>query len=92
MLHFLIPDFLFETLPELAAGEQVVVHVRAKAGKEGSHRFRVEVVSADNDTRLVSEGTSRFFTDARGAAAQNAAARTATNPKLAPIPTQNLQR
>lgn len=89
----LVPgQVLFETLPELAAGEQVVVHVRAKAGKEGSHRFRVEVVSADNDTRLVSEGTSRFFTDARGAGAASAAARTAAKPKLTPVPAQNLQR
>jgi hypothetical protein len=82
---------LFEVLPELAAGEQVVVHVKAKAGKEGSHRFRVEVVSTDNDTRLVSEGTTRFFTDARGSAT-SAAARTAAKPKVAPSPIQNLQR
>ncbi len=88
----LVPgQVLFETLPELAAGEQVVVHVRAKAGKEGSHRYRVEVVSTDNDTRLVSEGTSRFFTDARSSSI-NAAARTATKPKLSPSPIQNLQR
>jgi hypothetical protein len=88
----LVPgQVLFETLPELAAGEQVVVHVRAKAGKEGSHRYRVEVVSTDNDTRLVSEGTSRFFTDARNSAS-SAAARTATKPKLTPSPIQNLQR
>lgn len=88
----LVPgQVLFETLPELAAGEQVIVHVRAKAGKEGSHRYRVEVVSTDNDTRLVSEGTSRFFTDARNSAT-SAAARTATKPKLTPSPIQNLQR
>lgn len=88
----LVPgQVLFETLPELGAGEQVVVHVKAQAGKEGSHRFRVEVVSADNDTRLVSEGTTRFFTDARNA---SAAARTATKPKLNAAPTQapTLQR
>lgn len=88
----LVPgQVLFETLPELAAGEQVIVHVRAKAGKEGSHRYRVEVVSTDNDTRLVSEGTSRFFTDARSSAT-SAAARTATKPRLVPSPIQNLQR
>ncbi len=88
----LVPgQVLFDTLPELAAGEQVVVHVKAKAVKEGSHRFRVEVVSTDNDTRLVSEGTSRFFTDTRGPA-NSAATRTATKPKLAPQPIQNIQR
>ena len=83
---------LFDTLPELAAGEQVVVHVKAKAGKDGAHRFRVEVVSTDNDTRLVSEGTTRFFTDTRGAGPNSPAARTATKPKLTPSPIQNLQR
>jgi uncharacterized membrane protein len=83
---------LFETLPELGAGEQVVVHVKAKAGKEGAHRFRVEVISTDNDTRLVSEGTTRFFTDTRAAGPSSPAARTATKPKLTPAPIQNLQR
>lgn len=64
-----------EPLPELAAGEQVTVRVKAKAGKTGTHRYRVEVTSGEDDARLVSEGTSRFF-DSRG----GAAARTAKKP------------
>lgn len=83
---------LFDTLPELGAGEQVVVHVKAKAGREGAHRFRVEVVSTDNDTRLVSEGTTRFFADTRPAGATSPTARTATKPKPTATPIQNLQR
>jgi hypothetical protein len=83
---------LFDTLSELAAGEQVVVHVKAKADREGAHRFRVEVVSTDNDTRLVSEGTTRFFADGRAFGPNSPAARTATKPKLTPTPIQNLQR
>lgn len=65
----LIPgQVVCEPLPELAAGEQVTLRVKAKAEKTGSHRYRVEVTSGDEDARLVSEGTSRFF-DSRGAAA-----------------------
>jgi uncharacterized repeat protein (TIGR01451 family) len=82
---------LFDTMPELAAGEQVVVHVKARADKVGAHRFRVEVVSTDNDTRLVSEGTSRFFADGR-TTTNSPAARTATKPNLLPTPAGNLQR
>lgn len=65
-----------EPLPELAAGEQVTLRVKAKAGKTGTHRYRVEVTSGEDDARLVSEGTSRFF-DSHGS---SAAARTAKKP------------
>lgn len=64
-----------EPLPELAAGEQVTLKVKAQASKGGTHRYRVEVTSGEEDARLVSEGTSRFF-DSRG----SAAARTAAKP------------
>ena len=64
-----------EPLPELAAGEQVTLRVKAKAAKIGTHRYRVEVTSGEEEARLVSEGTSRFF-DSRG----SAAARTAKKP------------
>ncbi|QDU30480.1 Large cysteine-rich periplasmic protein OmcB [Anatilimnocola aggregata] len=81
---------LFDALPELGAGEQVVIHVKARADKVGAHRFRVEVVSTDNDTRLVSEGTTRFFADGR---TTSAAARTATKPRVLPAaPDGTLQR
>jgi len=65
-----------EPLSELAAGEQVTLRVKAKAAKTGTHRYRVEVTSGEEDARLVSEGTSRFF-DSHGS---NAAARTAKKP------------
>ena len=61
-----------EPLPELAAGEQVTVRVKAKAAKTGTHRYRVEVTSGEDDARLVSEGTSRFFDSKSGAAARTA--------------------
>ncbi len=61
-----------EPLPELAAGEQVTLKVKAKAGKTGTHRYRVEVTSGEEEARLVSEGTSRFFDSKSGAAARTA--------------------
>jgi hypothetical protein len=65
-----------EPLSELAAGEQVTLRVKAKAAKTGTHRYRVEVTSGEEDARLVSEGTSRFF-DSHGS---SAAAKTAKKP------------
>jgi uncharacterized repeat protein (TIGR01451 family) len=61
-----------EPLSELAAGEQVTLRVKAKAAKTGTHRYRVEVTSGEEDARLVSEGTSRFFNSRSGAAARTA--------------------
>ncbi len=61
-----------EPLPDLAAGEQVTLRVKAKADKSGTHRYRVEVTSGEEETRLVSEGTSRFFDSKSGAAARTA--------------------
>jgi uncharacterized repeat protein (TIGR01451 family) len=61
-----------EPLPELAAGEQVTLRIKAKAGKTGTHRYRVEVTSGEEDARLVSEGTSRFFNSKSSAAARTA--------------------
>jgi len=61
-----------EPLPELAAGEQVTLKVKAKAAKIGTHRYRVEVTSGEEEARLVSEGTSRFFDSKSSAAARTA--------------------
>ena len=64
---------LLDTLPELGAGEQVTLHIKAKAEKAGAKQYRVEVTSAEGDARLVTEGTTRFFQDGgRGAAARTA--------------------
>ena len=83
---------LFEPIPSLEAGEQVTVKVKAKAEKSGTHQYRVEVTTGDDGTRLVSEGTSRFFAE-RGAQAPatQAAARTAARPQV-PTPARAKQR
>lgn len=70
-----------EPLPQLAAGETVTFQVKAAADRAGTHPFRVEVTSSDNETRLVTEGTSRFFA---GSDRSGAAARTAREPSLLP--------
>lgn len=59
-------------LPQLGAGEQLSVKVKAKAESAGNHLYRVEVFAGEPETRLVSEGTTRFFADAgRGGAGRN---------------------
>lgn len=70
-----------EPLAQLAAGEKVTFRVKAAADRAGTHQFRVEVTTSDNDTRLVTEGTSRFFAEGDRA---SAAARTARKPSLLP--------
>ncbi|HZN33532.1 MAG TPA: CARDB domain-containing protein [Pirellulaceae bacterium] len=60
----LVPgQVLCQPLVQLGAGEQVTLRVRAKGQRAGTHQFRVEVTSNDAGTRLVSEGTTRFFSE-----------------------------
>jgi hypothetical protein len=80
----LVPgQVLCQPLAQLGPGEQVTLRVKAKAAQAGTHHFRVEVTTTDGDARLVSEGTTRFFSEAgRG----GAAASTARKPSLVPTP------
>ncbi|MGV3608131.1 MAG: CARDB domain-containing protein [Planctomycetaceae bacterium] len=65
-----------EPLPELAPGEQVNLQVRAKAEKAGTMVYRVEVTQAEDEDRLVEEGTTKFFADnGRGGAGSRTAKR-----------------
>jgi len=65
-----------EPLPELAPGEQVNLQVRAKADKAGTMVYRVEVTQAEDEDRLVEEGTTKFFADnGRGGAGSRTAKR-----------------
>ena len=82
---------VFEPISSLEAGEQVTVKVKAKAGKPGTHQFRVEVTSGEDGSRLVSEGTSRFFADSRSTPEAEPAAKTATKPQV-PTPAKTKQR
>ncbi len=71
-----------QPLGELGAGEQVTMRVKARADRGGNHQFRIEVTASEAETRLVSEGTTRFFAESgRGS---SAAASTAKKPTLVP--------
>jgi uncharacterized repeat protein (TIGR01451 family) len=80
---------LCKPLPSLGAGEQVTLRIKAKSAAAGTHQFRVEVSSADADIRLVSEGTTRFFSET---GRLGPAASTAKKPGLVPAPAGTLQR
>jgi len=80
---------LCKPLPALGAGEQVTLRIKAKSLNTGTHQFRVEVTAADADTRLVSEGTTRFFSES---GRQGAAASTAKKPALVPTSGGTSQR
>jgi Domain of unknown function DUF11 len=65
---------LCQPLAQLGPGEQATLRVKAKAQQAGTHHFRVEVTTTDGDARLVSEGTTRFFSETgRGGAAATTA-------------------
>lgn len=63
-----------EPLPQLPAGEQVTVKIKARADRGGTLQFRVEVTGDAGELRLVSEGASRFFADSAAARRAPAAA------------------
>jgi hypothetical protein len=71
---------LCQPLAQLNAGEQVTLRVRAKGQSAGTHQFRVEVTSADGESRLVSEGTTRYFSESGQPAAAATTARKAEGP------------
>ncbi len=50
---------IFDAIPRIAAGEQVVLRIIAKAEVEGHHRFRTEVTSGD--TVLVAEEATHYM-------------------------------
>jgi hypothetical protein len=80
---------LCKPLTALGAGEQVTLRIKARPQAAGTHQFRVEVTAADDDTRLVSEGTTRFFSET---GRMGAAANTARKQGLIPAPAGTIQR
>ncbi|MEX2174723.1 MAG: CARDB domain-containing protein, partial [Pirellulaceae bacterium] len=70
-----------QPLAQLGAGEQVTMRIKARAGQGGTHQFRVEVTSDDDQMRLVSEGTTKFFAES---GRTGSAASTARQPTLVP--------
>ena len=60
--HQMAPgEVLFDTIPSLAAGQEVSFKIKAKAEAAGNHVCRVEVYCKPLGTRLVSEETTYFY-------------------------------
>jgi hypothetical protein len=73
-------QILCQPLAQLGPGEQATLRIKAQSRQAGAHHFRIEVTTGDDDARLVSEGTTRFFAETgRGSAAS-----TARKPTLLP--------
>lgn len=53
----------FATIDRLAAGEERVLTIHARAYEAGTHLFRAEVLCRDLDIKLAAEETTRFFND-----------------------------
>lgn len=54
---------VFTNIPEIAAGEEVVVQVTAQANQPGTHIFRAQLTGDGDDVREMAEGTTRFYGD-----------------------------
>ncbi len=52
---------MFQPIASIAAGSEVVLTIRAKAGRAGSHVFRAEVQCASIDVKLSAEETTHFY-------------------------------
>jgi uncharacterized repeat protein (TIGR01451 family) len=69
--HRLSPgQVVFESIPAVAPGQSLALTVKAKADKTGNHVFRVEARAKVSGDRLVSEGTTRFFSEGPSAETQ----------------------
>lgn len=79
---------LFQPIASIEPGAEVVLKVKAKAERAGSHIFRAEVRCTDPDTRLASEQTNRFF----GSGTSNIAETELGSPTIGAKPTKTKLR
>ena len=52
---------VFQPIPKLASGSNVVYKIVARANQGGNHIFRTEVKCEEAGVRLVAEETTRFY-------------------------------
>ncbi|MEM1304966.1 MAG: hypothetical protein AAGG46_08715, partial [Planctomycetota bacterium] len=71
------------TIERLAAGDEVVMRIHARAIEPGTHIFRAEVACRDLEIRLAAEEMTRFYNDDTGlpGAARSAAADRFNSPR-----------
>jgi uncharacterized repeat protein (TIGR01451 family) len=63
-----VGQVVFQPIPRIGAGQQVILKISAKADREGTHTFRTEVVCTSPHTELAAQETTQFY---EGAASQD---------------------
>jgi uncharacterized repeat protein (TIGR01451 family) len=56
-----VGQVVFDEIPRLAPGQEMVVQVAAQAHRPGDHVFRTELESTDPETKLAIEEWTRFY-------------------------------
>lgn len=64
-----IGQVVFSPISRIAAGQELVFHITAKADGGGNHTFRTEVVCTSPETKLAAQETTRFYDVSTGGAA-----------------------
>jgi uncharacterized repeat protein (TIGR01451 family) len=54
---------IYQPIPSIAAGQEVVLKIRAKAEAAGNHVFRAEVRCQSTNSRLMREATNLYYVD-----------------------------
>ncbi len=61
---------VFAPISRIEPGQEIVLKVTAQANKSGTHIFRGQLTCVESDSREIDEGTTRFFGESLGGAAQ----------------------
>jgi len=86
-LHQLGPgQVMFQPIPTVAPGAEVVLRVRARADVPGNHILRAEVHAQRPSTRLASEEATYFYQETAARPTQPSAAETSEVPEVAETP------
>src|SRR5206468_4037207 len=78
---------VFRTIPELDAGAELILQVKARADRPGNHVFRAEILCRALGTKLASEETTLYYgKDLAGVKGQATSPGTAAKPLRGPAP------
>jgi len=67
---------LFQRIPRIEPGEELVLKIVARADRPGNHRFRAELTCQSPETQLIAEETTYFFGEEAPSVSSNARAGT----------------
>ncbi len=82
-------EVVLQTIPRLAAGQEMMLRITAQASRPGDHVFRAELECNDPETKLAVEEWTRFYGE--GPAIQQAARRPTRGPNT-PVKELKIQR